>query len=120
MKGRVNSVQVYFNAFIIQLVAAVEEAVLRQVSAVIDHTFGRESKRIDGSTETSVYLPVKKRKPRAKQLCSVPGCEGVAAPIFGMVCGKHRDVAKSKIARYRAERKETKKLSILRARKSFK
>ena len=45
------------------------------------------------------------RKPRAKQFCPVPGCKGVAAPIFGMVCSKHKDVAKSKIARYRVARK---------------
>jgi hypothetical protein len=48
---------------------------------------------------------MKSRKPRAKVFCPVPGCKGVAAPIFGMVCGEHKDVAKSKIAKYRKDRK---------------
>lgn len=51
----------------------------------------------------------KVRKPMPKQFCPVPGCKGVAAPIFGMVCRQHKDVAKSKIVKYRAARKLVKK-----------
>lgn len=54
-------------------------------------------------------VPVKKpRKRRAKQLCPVPGCKGLAAPYFGMVCKNHKDVGKSKIAAYRKQRKAAK------------
>ena len=42
------------------------------------------------------------------QLCPVPGCKNPAAPIFGMVCAKHKDVAKSKIKKYREARKAKK------------
>jgi len=38
----------------------------------------------------------------------VPGCKNVAAPIFGMVCKDHKKVAKSKIKKYREERREGK------------
>lgn len=55
-----------------------------------------------GSSETAM-VP-RPRKKRAKVLCPVPRCTNVAAPVFGMVCGEHRDVAKSKIKKYRAER----------------
>ncbi|HEV3191327.1 MAG TPA: hypothetical protein VGY54_12550 [Polyangiaceae bacterium] len=47
-------------------------------------------------------------RPRKKpplQLCPVPGCTNPAAPVFGMVCAKHKDVAKSKIKKYREARK---------------
>ena len=42
------------------------------------------------------------------QRCPVPGCRNPAAPIFGMVCAKHKDVAKSKIKKYREVRKAKK------------
>ncbi|HEX4406757.1 MAG TPA: hypothetical protein VH560_18085 [Polyangia bacterium] len=51
------------------------------------------------------------KKPRKKmppQFCPVPGCKNKAAPIFGMVCSKHKDVAKSKIKKYREARKAKK------------
>jgi hypothetical protein len=52
-----------------------------------------------------------KKKPRRKlppQFCPVPGCKNKAAPVFGMVCAQHKDVAKSKIKKYREERKAQK------------
>jgi hypothetical protein len=42
---------------------------------------------------------------RPVQYCPVPYCRGVAAPIFGMVCAKHKDVSKAKIRKYREARK---------------
>jgi hypothetical protein len=51
------------------------------------------------------------KKPRKKmpvQLCPVPYCRNPAAPVFGMVCSRHKDVAKSKIKAYRAARKAKK------------
>jgi hypothetical protein len=46
-----------------------------------------------------------------KQFCPVPGCKNSAAPVFGMVCADHKNVAKSKIKKYREARK-AKKLGI--------
>jgi hypothetical protein len=48
-----------------------------------------------------------RRKPPI-QYCPVPGCKNPAAPVFGMVCAKHKDVAKTKIKKYRAARKAAK------------
>jgi hypothetical protein len=42
------------------------------------------------------------------KLCPVPGCKNPAAPVFGMVCAKHKDVAKAKIKKYREERRAKK------------
>ena len=40
--------------------------------------------------------------------CPVPGCKNPAAPVFGMVCAKHKDVSKSQIAKYRQARRAKK------------
>ena len=45
---------------------------------------------------------------RTKQLCPVPGCKNPAAPVFGMVCAKHKDVSKTQIAKYREARRAKK------------
>jgi len=95
-----NSVQVIVSAFVASLVAAVEENVLRRVLEVVKSSGGYTM--FSGSAASG---SMKVRAPRVKQLCPVPGCRGLAAPIFGMVCGEHRYVAKLKIARYRAERR---------------
>lgn len=42
------------------------------------------------------------------QLCPVPGCKDRAAPVFGMVCSKHRAVPKRIVAKYRAARRAKK------------
>ncbi len=60
---------------------------------------------------TAVVVGKKSRKKAPRQLCPVPGCKNPAAPVFGMVCAKHKDVAKTKIKRYREARK-AKKLGI--------
>jgi len=51
---------------------------------------------------------LKPRKPRAVVHCPVPGCEGVAAPVFGMVCSLHKDVPRAEIAPYFKQRREMK------------
>jgi hypothetical protein len=47
----------------------------------------------------------KPRKKAPKQLCPVPGCKNAAAPVFGMVCAKHKDTPKRLVKKYREERK---------------
>src|SRR3954451_3667985 len=46
----------------------------------------------------------KPRRKGPKQLCPVPGCKNPAAPVFGMVCAKHKDIAKTQIKKYREAR----------------
>jgi hypothetical protein len=41
----------------------------------------------------------------------VPYCRNAAAPVFGMVCAKHKDVPKATIKKYREARK-AKKLGV--------
>ncbi len=51
---------------------------------------------------------IRPRMPRAVVHCPVPGCEGVAAPVFGMVCSLHKDMPRAKIVRYFKQRRDLK------------
>ena len=96
-----------------QLVATVEAAVAQRIQAALAGAFGVPQKRGPGrppkqAVEHVAPVAVKRtaeRKKPPRQLCPVPGCKNVAAPIFGMVCKDHKNVAKSKIKKYREERK---------------
>ncbi|HET6146354.1 MAG TPA: hypothetical protein VFH68_02395 [Polyangia bacterium] len=48
---------------------------------------------------------VRKRRKAPIQLCPVPGCTNRAAPVFGMVCAKHKDLPKAEIRKYREARR---------------
>ena len=93
-----------------QLVATVEAAVAQRIQAALAGAFGVPQKRGPGRPPKQAVAhvaPVAAPKPaRKKQICPVPGCKNVAAPIFGMVCKDHKNVAKSKIKKYREERRE--------------
>ena len=53
-------------------------------------------------------LGKKPRRKGPKQLCPVPGCKNPAAPVFGMVCAKHKDIPKAQIKKYREARRAKK------------
>jgi hypothetical protein len=57
---------------------------------------------------TSIAVARKARRKGPKQLCPVPGCKNPAAPVFGMVCSKHKDLPKTKINAYREARRAKK------------
>jgi hypothetical protein len=100
--------------FTAQLVATVEAAVAQRIQAALAGALGVPQKRGPGrppkqlSTTAPLALAPAATSSRPKQLCPVPGCTNLAAPVFGMVCKEHRKVAKSKIKKYRAERREGK------------
>jgi hypothetical protein len=50
----------------------------------------------------------RKRRKGPIQLCPVPGCPNRAAPVFGMVCSKHKDLPKADIKKYREQRRAQK------------
>ena len=99
-----------------QLVATVEAAVAQRIQAALAGVFGVPPKRGPGRPPKQAvahvaHVAVKRtaaRKKPPRQLCPVPGCKNPAAPVFGMVCKDHKNVAKSKIKKYREERREGK------------
>jgi hypothetical protein len=71
----------------------------------IDSAFGAEGRGPGRPAKVSALSHGGRRRRKGpKELCPVPGCENSAAPVFGMVCEKHRDVPKAKIAKYREAR----------------
>jgi hypothetical protein len=100
--------------FASSITAAVEASIAQRIQAAIADAFGAPPKRGPGrppkptaapSAPPAPAAPAAKKKTRPKQLCPVPGCKNSAAPVFGMVCSDHKNVAKSKIQKYRADRK---------------
>jgi hypothetical protein len=98
--------------FVGQIVAAVEADSIRRVQQAVTDTFTdgtvaapRNSGRPIATGAPVASAPARRR---AKQFCPVPGCTGVAAPVFGMVCTKHKDMPKAKIKEFRAQRRATK------------
>ena len=93
-----------------QLTALVESQALDQARAAVESALGvRRPGRPPKITPIAIGTKARKKPP--KQFCPVPGCKNPAAPVFGMVCAKHKDVAKTKIKKYREARK-AKKLGI--------
>src|SRR4051794_32445726 len=60
---------------------------------------GRPPKALQLAGVTGLRLRLRRKGP--KQLCPVPGCKNPAAPVFGMVCAKHKDMPKAKIKQFR-------------------
>lgn len=101
-----------------QLTALIESQAIAQARAAVLAAFGG-GERVAGRrgrppaakiAQLAVTMaPTKRPRRKApKQFCPVPGCKNPAAPVFGMVCAKHKDVAKSKIRKYREERRSRK------------
>ena len=108
--------------FVGQLSALIEQdAVSRARSAIMSAFSGGEAPNLTpngkrrgrppGSGRGAVLAlagVAGKKKMRRKapiQLCPVPGCTNRAAPVFGMVCSKHKDLPKSEIRKFREARR---------------
>jgi hypothetical protein len=102
--------------FVTSLVAAVEQTTTQRIQAALMSGVNggvprrgpgrpRKNPLFPSSALAAISGPVKRR---AKQLCPVPGCRNPAAPVFGMVCAKHKDLPKSKIKEYREARRKAK------------
>ncbi|HEY4187841.1 MAG TPA: hypothetical protein VGP07_22385 [Polyangia bacterium] len=94
-----------------RLHAVIEAHSMEQARAAVMRALGVDAPRRPGRPAKASALPAPAKKLRKKpprQLCPVPGCKNVAAPVFGMVCADHKAVAKSKIKKFRDARKATK------------
>jgi hypothetical protein len=109
------SIKAAVEEFTERLHALIEGHATERARAAVLAAFGSPPRRGPGRPpkEKAALAPLapitsiakKARKKGPKQLCPVPGCQNPAAPVFGMVCAKHKDVAKSKIKKYREARK---------------
>jgi len=115
-----SNIQSIVDDFANQLSALIEAQVVERARATVAAALGAQGKRGPGRPPKLASLArltapalvaVGRKKPRKKappQLCPVPGCKNRAAPIFGMVCSKHKDVPKAKIRAYREARRAKK------------
>jgi hypothetical protein len=56
----------------------------------------------------ATLLEIKPRRKAPIQLCPAPRCKGRAAPVFGMLCAKHKGTPKKTVAIWRAARRARK------------
>jgi hypothetical protein len=94
-----------------QLSAMLERQVLERARNVVSGALGLargKRGRLPSGNGVRLLAPRKLRRKAPKQLCPVPGCKNAAAPVFGMVCAKHKGVPKAKIKKYREARRAAK------------
>ena len=117
-----SDVQNIIQSFTAQLTAVIEAQALAQARSAVFAALGsggpvakrrgRPPKALHASAMPQLVMakaPAKKpRKKAPLQLCPVPGCKNPAAPVFGMVCAKHKDLPKAKIKKFREARKAKK------------
>jgi hypothetical protein len=113
-----NEIQSLLESFVNRLTTVIDAEALALVRTNLLQAFGapiprrpgrpRKSLSFAQGTSVSSLVGTKVRKKAPIQLCPVPGCRNPAAPVFGMVCAKHKDVPKAKIKQYRAARRAQK------------
>jgi hypothetical protein len=101
--ARRSDLQEVVQQFVDRVSAIIEqEVVSRAREAALSALDGRGSVSVRGG------VVVRKRRKGPIQLCPVPGCGNRAAPVFGMVCAKHKDLPKAAIKKYRDARRAKK------------
>jgi hypothetical protein len=101
--ARRSDLQEVVSQFVDKLSSIIEsEVVSRAREAALHALDGRGSVSVRGG------VVIRKRRKGPIQLCPVPGCSNRAAPVFGMVCAKHKDLPKATIKKYREARRAKK------------
>src|SRR5215469_15978495 len=116
-----NAMKEILEDFANRLNEMIEAQTQERVKQTLDSAFGSAAPRRRGrppkaaaglgGLRLSMKPSTKPRKKAPVQLCPVPGCRNPAAPVFGMVCAKHKDLPKAKIKKYR-EARRAKKLGL--------
>ena len=91
-----------------RLMLFIESQINERARASLDAVFEKGAGRRGRRPNTVALLPAATRKKPPRQLCPVPGCKNPAAPVFGMVCAKHKAVSKAQIKKYREARRAKK------------
>jgi hypothetical protein len=101
---RRSAIQEIVQQFVSKLSSLIEQD---SVARARDLVLGAFGKRAAGGVE-GVVVGRRRRRKGPIQLCPVPGCSNRAAPVFGMVCSKHKDLPKADIKKYREQRRAKK------------
>jgi hypothetical protein len=92
--------------FVETLSSLIEEETMSRARDAVLSAFGGRAPA--GLQLRGGFLGARKRRKGPIQLCPVPGCSNRAAPVFGMVCAKHKDLPKAEIKKYREARRAQK------------
>jgi hypothetical protein len=91
-----------------RLQAVINAEATRRAHATVLSALGGPARRGPGRPPknplAAATVAKRSRRKAPIQLCPVPGCKNPAAPVYGMVCAKHKDVKKSLIKKYREAR----------------
>jgi hypothetical protein len=116
---RMSELRTVVENFTTQLAQVIEAQIMERARHAVAAALGgngqvpaRRGRPPKSVAMAAAWEPKKKpRKKAPKQLCPVPGCSNPAAPVFGMVCAKHKDLPKLKIRKFR-EARRAKKLGV--------
>ena len=102
-------VQELVQQFVEDLSSLIEQDTMsRAREAVLGAFGGRAPAGLHLRVGKGALLGARKRRKGPIQLCPVPGCSNRAAPVFGMVCAKHKDLPKAEIKKFREQRRAQK------------
>ena len=103
----VTDIQSLIEDFTNQLAAILEGNAMERARQAVESAFA--VKRLGRPAKVSpLAVASKPRKKPPRQLCPVPGCVNTAAPVFSMLCAKHKDLPVAKVKKYREARKAEK------------
>jgi hypothetical protein len=92
-----------------QLTETIEAEAVERARASLLEALGVPVRRDPGRPPKAFSLAARKiRKNPPRQLCPSPGCRNPAAPIFGMLCAKHKDAPKRLVKKWREARRAKK------------
>jgi hypothetical protein len=108
-----SNIRALVEGFVRQIVEAIEDDNIRRVQDAVSVAIAGEvgaarSGRPARASVSAASVAATPGRRRPKQFCPVPGCTGVAAPVYGMVCAEHKGLPKAKIKQYRDERRAAK------------
>jgi hypothetical protein len=117
MPSRSSGIRDIVEQFVTRLSSLIEEDAVSRAREAVLSAFGghapagvsfRSARGSNGLVARAAGRPGRKRRKGPIQLCPVPGCANRAAPVFGMVCAKHKDMPKAQIKKYREQRRAEK------------
>jgi hypothetical protein len=113
MMPKRSDIQDVVRQFVDSLSSLIEQDTVSRARAAVLNAFGGHASagalRGAGQAKAAVARRTgRKRRKGPIQLCPVPGCSNRAAPVFGMVCSKHKDLPKAEIKKHREARRAQK------------
>jgi hypothetical protein len=113
MMPKKSDIQAVVQQFVDSLSSLIEQDAVSRAREAVLQAFGSRApagalRSVGQAKLGGVGQLARKRRKGPIQLCPVPGCSNRAAPVFGMVCAKHKDLPKAEIKKHREARRAQK------------